>query len=212
MSDSLPFSAASERNRGPILEVLQRHFADRREVLEIGSGSGQHAVHFASALPQLQWQTSDLEENHPGIRARLAAAALPNLRPPLPLDVRSGPWPARRYDALFSANTLHIMAWDAVQSLFARMPALLDADAVVVVYGPFKRDGRHTSDSNAAFDAALRSGDPVRGIRDIEAVHALAARAGLQPLDEVQMPANNLCLVWRSTPRAAHAGVALPGL
>ena len=194
---TLPFSAASERNRQPILAVLGRHFGDRHEVLEIGSGTGQHAVHFAAALPHLHWQTSDLVENHEGIRARLDTAALPNLRAPLALDVRSGPWPAQRFDALFSANTLHIMAWSAVQALFARLPDVLTDDAVVVVYGPFRRGGRHTSDSNAAFDAALRRADPLRGVRDLEAVHALAAVAGLQPVEEVAMPANNLCVVWR---------------
>jgi len=196
MSDR-PFSAACERNRGPILEVLRVHCADRRELLEIGSGSGQHAMHFASALPHLSWQSSDRTQNLPGIRAWLREAALPNTPAPLALDVASGPWPRRRFDAVFSANTLHIMAWPEVQSLFAHLPDCTGAAAKLVVYGPFKFDGRFTSESNAAFDRSLRRGAPHMGIRDAEAVDTLAAAAGFALLASIAMPANNFCRVWQ---------------
>ena len=192
-----PFSAACERNREPILKVLRRWFADRREVLEIGSGTGQHAVHFAAALPQLAWHASDLPEHHAGIRAWMAHAQLPNLHGPFALDVRHGPWPARRFDAVFSANTLHIMGWDAVRALFRGLPGVLEPKAIVVVYGPFNYAGRFTSESNARFDASLREADPERGIRDFEAVDGLAQAAGLVLVEDVAMPANNRCLVWR---------------
>ena len=191
-----PFSAASERNREPILAVLREHFADRRQVLEIGSGTGQHAVHFAAALPWLQWQTSDLPEHHPGILQWLAEAALPNVRPPLVLDV-TGAWPAQRFDAVYSANTLHIMSWAQVQQLFSQLPTVMSADAMLLVYGPFNYGGRFTSDSNAAFDAALRAAVAHRGIRDFEAVDALAQRAGLRLIEDRAMPANNRCLIWQ---------------
>lgn len=196
MNESLPWSAACERNRDPILAVLREHFADRRSVLEIGSGTAQHAVHFARALTQLRWQCSDRAEHLAGIRARLAVEGGPNLEQPIELDV-AGPWPARRHDALFSANTLHIMGWAEVEQLFARLDAALEADAVVAVYGPFNQGGRYTSDSNAAFDAALRERAPHMGLRDVEAVHALAAGAGLRPVADVAMPANNRTLIWR---------------
>lgn len=195
---SLPDAPATERNREPILAVLREHFAGCRRVLEIGSGTGQHAVYFAAALPQLQWQTSDLEVNHPAIAAWLAAAALENLLPPLALDVRDrAAWPTQRFDALFSANTLHIMPWPAVQALFAALPTVLEDGAAVVIYGPFNRDGRFSAPGNAEFDAELRAGDPQRGIRDVEAVQALASAAGLAPVADLPMPANNQCVVWR---------------
>lgn len=192
-----PFSPAAERNREPILAVLREHFADRRRVLEIGSGTGQHAVHFAAALPHLQWQTSDLPANHAGIRAWLEAAALPNALPPLALDVTMAPWPARGFDAAFSANTLHILGWGEVEAMFRGLDAALDAEAVLAIYGPFKRGGLHTSDSNAAFDAALRAQAAHMGVRDLEAVDALAVGIGLRRVAEAAMPANNLCVVWR---------------
>jgi len=195
---ALPDAPATERNREPILSVLREHIAERRRVLEIGSGTGQHAVYFAAAMPWLCWQTSDLRENHTGIRAWDAASCLPNVLPPLELDVnREEDWPAENYDAVFSANTLHIMAWPDVQALFANLPQVLADDAKLVIYGPFNVDGQFTSASNAAFDAQLRAGAAHRGIRDVEAVDALAVAAGLRRVADVAMPANNRCLVWR---------------
>jgi SAM-dependent methyltransferase len=192
---SKPHSPACDRNRDPLLAVLREHFADRRRVLEIGSGTGQHAVYFAQALPQLTWQTSDVAENLPGIREWLNEAKLPNTPPPLELDV-NGPWQPGDFDAVFSANTLHIMGWPEVQRLFALL-AKAPAEFVAAVYGPFNYDGRFTSESNAAFDASLRARGSHMGIRDFEAVNALAEAANLKLISDVAMPANNRTLVWR---------------
>lgn len=191
-----PHSPSCERNREPILAVLRDHFADRRDALEIGSGTGQHAVYFAAAMPWLTWQCSDRAENLPGIRLWLDEAALPNTPAPLELDV-GGPWPAHRYDAVFTANTLHIMSWAEVEALFARLPQVTADGAVVVVYGPFNEGGRYTSDSNAVFDRWLKERGAHMGIRDVEAVVGLAGRVGFRLEADVGMPANNRCLVWR---------------
>jgi cyclopropane fatty-acyl-phospholipid synthase-like methyltransferase len=192
-----PYSAACERNRDPILAVLRTHFADRRRVLEIGSGTGQHAVHFAAALPQLIWQTSDRTENLPGIAQWLGAAALANTPAPLAVDVATTDWPREPFDAVFSANTLHIMSWTEVQALFAALPSVTAVDGKLAVYGPFNYGGKYTSDSNAEFDAALRARVPHMGIRDFETVDALAHAAGFGLVDDVTMPANNRTLVWQ---------------
>lgn len=192
-----PYSAASERNRQPILAVLRVHFGDRRQLLEIGSGSGQHAVYFAAALPALCWQCSDRAEALPGMRLWLDEAALSNTPAPLVLDVAQAEWPAGPFDALYSANTLHIMSWPEVQTLFARLPALTTADAKLAIYGPFNYGGTYTAPSNAEFDAWLKARDPRSGIRDFEAVDALAREAGFALLADVAMPANNRCLLWQ---------------
>ena len=177
-----PSAPSCERNRDPILDVLRVHFADRRDVLEIGSGTGQHAVHFAAALPQLRWQCSDRAENLPGVCLWLDEAALPNTPPPLELDV-GGAWPAHRYDALFSANTLHIMAWEEVRQLFGQLAGATTDDAKLAIYGPFNVGGRYTSDSNAAFDEWLQARGAHMRIRDAEAVDALAETAGFELID-----------------------------
>jgi len=192
-----PFAPACERNSEPILEVLREHFADRRNVLVIGSGTGQHAVHFCAALPHLIWQASDRAENLPGIRAWLDEAALRNTPPPIELDVAEDNWPAARYDAIFSANTLHIMSWREVETLFAALPALSGGDAKLAIYGPFNVGGRYTSASNAAFDESLKARAPHMGIRDMEAVDQLARMAGFALLKDVAMPANNRTLIWQ---------------
>lgn len=192
-----PFSPACERNREPILAVLRAWFADREQVLEIGSGTGQHAVHFAAALPGLRWQASDVAERLPGIRAWLQEAALPNTPAPIALDVNDPPPAAARYDAVFSANTLHIMGWKEVERMFAALPGLTRRGAVLVIYGPFNYEGRYTSPSNAQFDEALHSADPRRGLRDFEEVDALAGAAGFALQEDREMPANNRCLVWK---------------
>lgn len=208
-----PFSAACERNRGPILEVLRDWFAGRRHVLEVGSGTGQHAVHLAEGMPWLQWQASDHADALPGIRMWLDEAALPNTPPPFALQAVATPSPhlapspvplpvasegaTCRYDAVFTANTLHIMGWDDVQALFTALPTVLADDAVVAVYGPFNIGGAFTSDSNRDFDAMLRARDPRSGLRDLEAVEALAAGVGLRLAAHVPMPANNRMLAFR---------------
>ena len=191
-----PHSPACERNREPILGVLREYLADRRKVLEIGSGTGQHAVHFAAALPRLTWQSSDRAENLPGIRAWLDEAALPNTPAPLEFDV-NGSWPAGPFDAVFSANTLHIMAWPEVQRLFAQLPAVTTDEAVLIIYGPFNDQGRYSSESNAAFDQWLKARGAHMAIRDAEAVDALAGATGFRLLADIAMPANNRCRVWR---------------
>jgi len=198
-----PYAPSCDRNREPILAVLREHFADRRRVLEIGSGTGQHAVHFAAALPNLQWQTSERAEHHDGIRLWLAEARLPNVLAPLVLDVSADAWPPRGYDAAFTANTLHIMHWPEVEATFAGLDASLERDATLVVYGPFNDDGRFTSASNAEFDQWLKARDPQMGIRDAEAVDALAHAIGLRRVADVAMPANNRCLIWRRGDRVA---------
>jgi cyclopropane fatty-acyl-phospholipid synthase-like methyltransferase len=194
--DTKPFAPACERNRGPILDVLRTHFADRRRVLEVGSGTGQHAVFFAAALPWLSWQCTDLPPQLPGIRQWLDEAALPNTPPPLALDV-AGPWPPGPYDAMFSANILHIVDWPQVEAFFAGVGRVLGDSGVLVVYGPFNEGGTYTSPSNREFDVWLKARDPCSGIRDVEAIQTLAAQTGLQAVDDVAMPANNRCLIWR---------------
>ena len=175
----LPFSEACERNKDPILRVLSDAFVDRKRVIEIGAGTGQHAVHFARHLPRLTWQPTDRGEYLDGLAARVAAEGPPNLLPPIELDVLDQRWPAVTADAVFSANTLHIMSWRAVEAMFAGLPRVLAADGVLAIYGPFRYGGRFTTGSNAAFDAMLRERDPESGVREFEAVNALAATAGL---------------------------------
>jgi cyclopropane fatty-acyl-phospholipid synthase-like methyltransferase len=194
-----PHAPACDRNQGPILDVLKTCFSDRKQALEIGSGTGQHAVFFAKAMPWLTWQTADLAENLPGIRLWLEDARLPNLPPPIELQA-AGPWPKGPYDAVFSANTLHIMSWANVQKLFAALDGVMAKDSVLAVYGPFNYDGKFTSASNAGFDVWLKQRSTESGIRDFEAVNALAASIGLTLLADYAMPANNRTLVWKRVP------------
>ncbi len=192
-----PFSQACLNNREPILDVLRRVFANSRRVLEIGSGTGQHAVYFAEQLPHLHWQTSDLAENHAGINAWLDEFCGDNLSRPLKLDVTSGIWPCEKVDAIFSANTAHIMSWEAVQQMFAGIPEVLDSGGVMALYGPFNYHGAYTSDSNQRFDVWLKTQGLHRGIRDFEQVDGLAHQAGMTLMEDNAMPANNRLLVWR---------------
>jgi cyclopropane fatty-acyl-phospholipid synthase-like methyltransferase len=191
-----PYAPACERNREPILAVLRDSFADRRNVLEVGSGTGQHAVHFAAAMPWLSWQCSDRAEHLPGIRLWLDEAGLPNTPAPIELEV-GGSWPTGRFDAAFSANTLHIMGWPEVVQFFDGIGTVLNGNGVLAVYGPFNYGGEYTSESNREFDAWLKARDPRSGIRDFEAVDALARAIGLALMDDVAMPANNRMLLWR---------------
>lgn len=192
-----PFAESCEQNKAPILEVLREVFTGRTRVLEIGSGTGQHAVHFAAALPHLQWQTSDLPANHAGIEAWLAEAQLDNVRPPLVLDVCEHPWPAGTVDAVFSANTAHIMSWAGVECLFAGVGEVLQSGGIFALYGPFHYGGEPTAPSNARFDAWLRQRDPASGVRDYDDLQRLAAGVGLALWRDVAMPADNRTLVWR---------------
>jgi len=191
-----PFAPAAERNAAPIFGVLGEAFAGVEKVLEIGSGTGQHAVHFARAMPWLQWQCSDVPAHLPGIQAWLDDAGLPNTPPALALDV-SGAWPELCVDGVFSANTLHIMSWAEVEACLLGLEQVLAPKATVVIYGPFKKNGQHTAASNAAFEQSLRAQDPERGIRDVADIEALMRQVGLHCVDAVIMPANNQCLIWR---------------
>jgi len=188
---------ASERNKGPILEVLRHELAGARALLEIGSGTGQHAVHFAAHLPLLRWQPSEVAALLEPLAQRIQLAHLPNLAAPLALDVRLQPWPRVAVDAVFSANTLHIMDVAAVADFFRGVGVLLHGGGVLCVYGPFNYQGRYTSDSNAQFDQWLKARDVRSAIRDFEAVDALAREAGLTLAADHAMPANNRTLVWR---------------
>ncbi len=198
------YADACERNKEPILHVLRTALADAQTVLEIGSGSGQHAVYFGHHLPQLTWYTSDIPLNHASIRAWLAEAKLDNVRPPVTLDLDDAPWSLRdagldvdRVDGLFSANTLHIVSWPQVVKFFDGVDNLLQDDGVLCIYGPFMYDGECTSAGDARFDALLRSQNDGSGLRDFAAVDALARKAKLALIDDVLMPANNHLLVWR---------------
>ena len=192
-----------ERNKGPILEVLRRELAAARSVLEIGSGTGQHAVYFAAHLPQLTWQASEVPALLPALEARLRLEAAVNLPAAVALDVRTVPWPCAPVDAIFSANTLHIMGMDGVRDFFRGAGPALAAHGTLCVYGPFNYAGRFTSDSNAKFDAWLKARDARSGIRDFEALEALARVAGLALAADHAMPANNRTLVWRRAPAAS---------
>jgi cyclopropane fatty-acyl-phospholipid synthase-like methyltransferase len=196
MAMTKPFSDACERNKQPILDVLRTAFADRRQVLELGAGTGQHAVHFARHLPHLVWQTSDVAQHLPGIQQWIDEAALPNLPAAIGLDINQASWPSIGADAVFTANTLHIISWPEVQRLFERVGALLPAQGVLVVYGPFKYRGMHTAESNARFDIMLRERDPDSGLRDFEAVEELARHNGFALMQDQAMPANNRTVVW----------------
>ena len=194
--ESLPFSLACENNKSCILEVLQPAFADRQSVLEIASGTGQHACHFAANMPWLQWQPTELPEHLPLLTPRCAAYAGENLASPVALDVRSSPWPVAVPDALFSANSLHIVNFSAVKALFDSLGRHAGSDVVLVVYGPFNYRGQYTSDSNARFDQWLAQQYPGGAIRDFEAVDRLASAAGFALQGDHEMPANNRLLVW----------------
>lgn len=194
-----PFAQSCAENRRPILTVLRQLLAHRQRLLEIGSGTGQHAAYFAGEFPELSWQTSDREENHPGISLWLQEEGAPNALPPLVLDVLQQPWPleAGAVDAVFSANTAHIMGWDGVEAMFAGVVEVLQAQGLFMLYGPFNYRGRYSTEGNARFDHWLRSRDPQSGIRDFEAVCELAMDNGLNLHRDFSMPANNRMLVWR---------------
>ena len=196
MTAHLPYSQACENNKGPILERLREIFNAPGTVLEIGTGTGQHAVHFAAAMPHLQWQPTD----HPMAAhlavARLDQAALPNILPMRELDVGNTPWPSQEFRWVFSANTAHIMAWTEVEQMFQGIGAGLPEDGAFCLYGPFRHQGKFTSESNQAFDQSLRSNAPHMGIRDIEDVSALAEAVGLVLREDYAMPANNEILVF----------------
>jgi cyclopropane fatty-acyl-phospholipid synthase-like methyltransferase len=192
-----PYSEACDRNRDPILSVLKDSFTAPGTVLEIGSGTGQHAVYFARNLPHLQWIATDRDDNHPGIIAWMKEEGTSNLQGPLSLDVTNEQWPVEQADYIFSANTAHIMSWPMVQKMFAGVGRVLSANGVFCLYGPFNRDGEFTSESNRHFDAALKAREAHMGIRDDRELKALGERCGLRFLADHVLPANNRILVWQ---------------
>jgi cyclopropane fatty-acyl-phospholipid synthase-like methyltransferase len=190
------YSEACEQNRLPILNILRNEFPEARCILEIGSGTGQHAVYFSRHLPHLQWQTSDLEENHASIRAWLDEAGLENARQPLSLDVSRDDWPSARFDGVFSANTTHIMSWPEVKCMFAGIGKHLGPGGRFCLYGPFNYGNRYTSSSNENFDLWLRTRDTQSGLRNFEDLDELAGSHGLALRADHEMPVNNRLLVW----------------
>jgi cyclopropane fatty-acyl-phospholipid synthase-like methyltransferase len=194
-----PDSPASERNKRPILEVLRTEFRNARDVLEIGTGTGQHAVFFAEELPHLTWQTSDLPENHGAIRARLARGVPARVKPPLVLDVEVAAPPAMPFDTVFSANTAHIMSIRAVHRMFALVGRILPDGGTFCLYGPFNFDGEFSSESNARFDASLRQRKASMGIRDISDLDLFGSDSGLFRMRLYAMPAMNHIAVWQKS-------------
>jgi len=194
-----PYAPSCDENKAPILDVIRPLFETARHLLEIGSGTGQHAVCFAAAMPHLTWQTSEVAENLPGIHAWLDEANLPNLIAPIALDVTRN-WPNGPFDAVFSANTSHIMPIEAVEAMFQGVGRILTPGGPFALYGPFNRNGTFTSDSNRRFDGWLKTQNPRMGVRDLADLQTMARNAGLSLVAEHPMPANNLTLIWQRDP------------
>jgi hypothetical protein len=219
-----PYAESCEKNKDQILAVLKEIFAERKRVLEIASGTGQHAVYFGRELPHLIWQPSEQAQNLAGIQAWLDEAQLPNVLPPLAFNVNDSHWPFSKSispeppesldpvhpevskdegstlsfwpDAIFNANTVHIISWPEVERMFAHIASVIEPGGYVCFYGAYNYGGKFTSESNASFDAWLKSRDPKSGVRDFEAVNRLAASHGLELLRDIEMPSNNRILVW----------------
>ena len=191
-----PYADATARNSEAILSAIRTEFRDLESILEIGSGTGQHAVFFCQALNNLVWQTSDVPGNHGGIRAWLADASLPNVLEPLALDVLDAELPHESYDGVFSANTAHIMNPEAVEKMFTLVAAVLRDSGIFVLYGPFRQGGRFNTPSNEGFHRSLRQRDPGMGIRHLEELDGFAQRGGMRRVRLYAMPANNNLAVW----------------
>jgi len=192
-----PFADACERNRQPIFEIISPLLANTKAVLEIGSGTGQHAVFFAQQLPNLTWHTSDRNEYHPGIRLWIKESKLSNVTPPVTFDVSVDDNPALPVDAVFSANTAHIMHWNDVENMFEKVGELLPIGGVFLLYGPFKIEDQYSSNNDALFDQHLRHRDPKSGIRDIEKLDYLAKQASMFRQHLYPMPSNNYLACWQ---------------
>ena len=192
-----PFSQACENNRGPISQVLERILVDCQSVFEIGSGTGQHAVWFSRAMPHLQWQTSDRKENHQGIKQWISDSSLENIHHPLELDVGAGPWPEGLFDAIFTANTAHIMALSEVELMFSGVSKLLISGGLFCLYGPMQYSGVIAAESNRAFDAKLRAVKSTQGIREFNDLNKLATAVGMELIEDNDLPANNQLIIWQ---------------
>ena len=191
-----PYAESCEKNKVPILAELKVIFAGLKRVLEIASGTGQHAVYFGRELSHLTWQTSELVQHHAGIKAWLDEAQLPNVLPPLAIDVNDEFWPVTAVDAIFNANTVHIISWPEVELMFAHISSIINPGGYVCLYGAYNYGGKFTSESNARFDEWLKSRDPKSGIRDFEKVNQLSTFHGLNLLRDIEMPSNNRLIVW----------------
>lgn len=196
-----PYSESCAQNQEPIFDVIRDLFADRKHVLEIGSGTGQHAVYFAKKMPHLTWQTSDQLEYHDGINQWLSDSKLENTPPPLKLNVSTDAWPVfnsnNQPDAIFSANAVHIMSWDNVVDFIQHAGELLPVGGLLVLYGPFNYNNAYTSESNARFDIWLKQQNPQSAIRHFEEIDKLANETGLTLQNDFEMPANNRILYWK---------------
>ena len=193
-------SDAAERNKEPILQVVAPVLSQTQRVLEIGSGTGTHALLFSARLPHLSWQPSDIGEYLPALRERLRREGGPNLLPAVEIDVRRHPWPVEEVDAIYSANTLHIMSWSSVHDFFKGVGHALTRSGLLCIYGPFRYGERYTSDSNAKFDEFLKSRDRDSGLRDAHEVDRLAREQGLGLIADHPMPANNQLRIWQRAP------------
>ncbi len=192
-----PFAESSVENRKPIFETIEPLLKDSRTVLEIGSGTGQHAVYFAEDMPHLTWQCSDLIDNHPGIHMWIEESGLQNVLAPIELDTLNSDWPEQTYDVVFSANTVHIMHWNMVEGMFSGLEKVMHSGSKLLLYGPFNYNGDYSSDSNAGFDQWLKNRDPGSGIRDFEKLDMLADNIGLTLIEDYEMPVNNRLLYWQ---------------
>ena len=194
-----PFSESCVQNQQPILEVLLPLLKDKERLLEIGSGTGQHAAFFAKYIPHLVWQTSDQDIYHEGIKLWLDEANMENTRLPLSLNVSSDQWPVTTFDTIFSANAVHIMSWENVVDYFKHACPILESKGYFILYGPFNYNGEYTSESNARFDQWLKNNDPKSCIKDFEKINELAESGGMKLIDDIAMPANNRILVWQKS-------------
>ncbi len=197
MADTLTFSQPAENNKIDICDRLCDILKSSSHLLEIGSGTGQHATYMAPRLPHLIWQTSELAQNLENVSARLKLEAPKNVRHPIELDVSAHPWPLASCDVIYSANTVHIMSWSHVEQLFLGVGKTLEKGGLLCLYGPYKYNGNFTTPSNQRFNQWLKQNDPESGIRDFEAVDKLAQNQGLVLQNDYAMPANNQLLVWR---------------
>ncbi len=192
-----PYSQACENNKIPILNSLAKWFSDVSHVLEIGAGTGQHAVYFAEQLPSLIWQPCDLIENHPGIIQWIEDTQLVNIEYPISLDVKTIVWPNAKFDAVYTANTCHIMHWPEVIAMFEGVSTILSSGGLFVIYGPFNYNNAYTSQSNEHFDRMLRKRDPESGLRNFEDLISLAEQNVFSLMEDNDMPANNRLLVFK---------------